>query len=108
MNSSVSDEIKEILWAYDKLKVFRLTSEEFKIQERIDTLVGFNNRLSAKLELKKKDGPYYIFKVPTKIVAKLKSVYVDVVLELDNPTAQLISRAHQDADKVMDFCKTNN
>ncbi|WP_240912234.1 site-specific integrase [Thermococcus sp. GR7] len=99
------DKIKEITWAYNKLRELGLTSEGFKIEARIDTLVGFNNRLSAKLELKKKNGSYYLFKVPTKVIGKLESAYVDVVLELDNPTAQLISRAHQDADKVVDFVR---
>ena len=99
------DEIKEILWAYNKLTELRLTSEDFKIKAKIYTLVGLNNRLSAKLELKKKDGSYYIFKVPTKIVGKLESAYIDVVLELANPTAQLISMAHQEADRVVDFVR---
>ncbi len=99
------DEIKEILWAYNKLIELGLTSEDFKIKAKIYTLIDINNRLIAELELKKKDGSYYIFKIPTKIVEKLESIYVDVVLELDNPTAQLIFRAHQDADEVVDFVR---
>lgn len=99
------DEIKEIIWAYDKLREFGLTSEDFKIEAMIDTLVSFNNRLSTKLELKKKDGSYYIFRVPARIVGKLESIYVDVVLELDNQIAQLIFKTHQEADKVVDFVR---
>jgi len=99
------NEIKEILWAYNKLMEHKLTSEDFKIKARIDTLVSFNNRLTAELKLKEKTGSYYIFKAPTKIVGKLESVYVNVVFELDNSTAQLISKTHQDADKVVDFVR---
>ncbi|KUH33343.1 hypothetical protein APY94_06295 [Thermococcus celericrescens] len=95
-------EIKDILWAYNKLRELGLTSEGFKIKVYIDTLIGINKRLKVELKLKRKEGQYYIFKVPTEDAEKLESKFVDILVVLDNKTSQLILKATEDAENIID------